>query len=167
MSFGLSFILSGDEGSDEGSIDERVLAVGNTFSLKDHHGDVVATGKEHPFSWGTQVDVFDGSGKKIGTLKEEVWSSLLSWQTHYQILDANGAVVAESAKEDWLTTHIEMTGRDGKRLLTLDRPAFTLTGDRWSVHFDDQTMVDPRIGLLAAAFKSAADRHRELSKKSN
>jgi uncharacterized protein YxjI len=156
-----SLDVKGD-GHNLGNVSERVISLTRSFVLEDNTGAKTATGSVALVSWGTQIDVNDGSGNRIGTIKEEVLSSLFKTWTTYRILDANGNQIAESHKTEWIDTDITLNAPDGKVVAKLHRGWFTKFGDSWTVDVTDPR-VDPRLAVMIAAFKTAADNDKSHS----
>lgn len=160
--WGVSFTIKGADGRKLGEITEKVTAWTKTFTLTGADGRVIATARTKPFSWGVQIDVVDAQNRPIGGIKEKLF--VYSWQpnyTQYEITGPNGQHVATSEKTQWTDTNIVMT-RDGQRIVTLNRPWASSNGyESWNVTLADQSVIDPRVALMTAAFKSVADFERE------
>ncbi|MBS1990011.1 MAG: hypothetical protein JSS83_05800 [Cyanobacteria bacterium SZAS LIN-3] len=159
-----------DDGSTKyGTVHEQLVSWTPTFYYRDNTGALAATASVAILSWGTQIDVVDGQGKKLGTIKEEVFSSFLKTWTTYKILDADGKEVATSQKSEWFATNFELTANDGHVVAEVHRGMWNWTGDTWYVTIKDSVTVDPRIELMIAAFKTHADNEKKAkdSKKSD
>lgn len=151
--------LDGPSGS-FGTVTKRFFSVADQFDWTAPSGATVATGRKRLLSWGNIVEVFDGSGHKIGTIKEEILKSLFKVYTTYWILDANDRPVARSEKVDWLGTEITMFDGGGHRVVRLSRPWINLLGDKWEVQVANQKVVDPRLIVMTSVFKTDADNQR-------
>ena len=154
--WGDTFDVSAD-GVNYGTVSQKLVSWKHTLNYDDNTGARSAVGAVAILSWGTQIEVDDAHGHRIGTIKEEVYSSLLKAWTTYRILDANGNQVAVSQKSEFFSTTFEMTANDGHVIATMHRPAFNWSGDDWEVTIKDSSVVDPRMELMIAAFKTTAD----------
>lgn len=156
-----SFSVEAD-GKSYGNVSEAVIPVPRTLLLLDNNGATTASASVAILSWGTEINVDDGSGHRIGTIKEEVISSMLKTWTTYRILDAAGNQIAESHKTEFIDTDITLNAPDGKVMATMHRGWFTKFGDSWTVDVKDPR-IDPRLALMIAAFKTAADNDKKHS----
>ncbi len=148
-------------GVNYGKVYEHLVQLTRSFTFEDNTGATVATASLSVFSWGTQINIVDGSGKTIGTIKEEVFSSLVSnWNT-YKILDASGKLVAYSKKSEFFATNITLENTSGKVVAELHRGAINLAGDSWTVTIKDRSAVDARILPFIAAYKTVSDNDKE------
>ena len=143
-------------GDNLGTVSAEMLSLTRSFVFKDNTGAVAATGSVGMFTWGTQINMVDRSGKAIGAIKEEVFSSVFKTYTTYQVLDASGQAIATSEKLEFLSTDILLKSSSGVVMAELHRSWFRLFGDRWTVDIRDPR-VDPRLTLMIAAFKTGAD----------
>lgn len=150
-------IVSG--GKNYGTVSEHLISWGRTFTYTDGTGVQIATAKARVFSWGTHIDVYDASGRLIGSIKEEILNSLFKVHTVYSILDASGNVVARSEKVEFFSTNIAMRA-GGREIATLHRPVFNLAGDTWYVSVNDPSVVDMRVIIMIGAYKTAVDNER-------
>lgn len=151
--------LDGPSGS-FGKVTKRFFSVADQFDWTAPSGATVATGRKRLLSWGNIVEVTDGSGHKIGTIKEEILKSLFKVYTTYWILDANDRPVARSEKVDWLGTEITMFDGGGHQIVRLSRPWINPLGDKWEVQVFNQQAVDPRLIVMTSIFKTDADNQR-------
>ncbi len=146
-----------------GKISQRFFALTKRFDWDDAQGNRVAEARAVFFALGSTVDVTDGAGNKIGTIKEEILKSLFKVWTTYRILDASGKQVASSEKVEWLSTEITLKGPDGRGVALLRRGFkenfFRLT-DRWDVTVYDAAAVDSRMLVMIAAYKTSVDNDR-------
>jgi len=154
--WGETFDINGD-GVKYGTVKEKMIKVTPTFYYDDNSGARSATASVAMFTWGTQIDVVDGQGRTIGTIKEELFTSMFKTWTTYKILDANGNQVAESQKTEWFSTNFELKANDGHVVAEVHRNYWNWTGDTWTVTISDATTVDPRVEVMIAAFKTHAD----------
>ena len=155
LSLGTSFKIKSGSGI-HGTIQQRWFSLVHTFIYRNAKNEIVATARVNPFSWGTQIDVMDCEGKKIGAMKEEVWKSLFKIRTSYLILDQNGARVGKSEKIDWGNTQFDLHDQRGHVVAHLERPWLRFM-DHWSVDVYDKGAIDGRLLVMIGAFKSAAD----------
>jgi len=146
-----------EDGVKYGTVKEKLVSYTPTFYYDDNSGARAATASVAVLSWGTQINVVDGQGRNIGTIKEELFTSFLKTWTTYKILDANGNQVAESQKTEWFSTNFELKANDGHVVAEVHRGYWNWTGDTWEVTIKDASTVDPRIELMIAAFKTHAD----------
>jgi uncharacterized protein YxjI len=149
------------EGVAYGVVSEKLIALTRSFVYTDNSGATVATASMAWLSWGTQIDIVDGGGNRIGTIKEEVFSSLFKTWTTYKIMDAHGKVVAISRKTELFSTTIALENLDGKVIAEVYRGAFNWFGDSWSVSVKERGAVDPRILPFIAAYKTVSDNDRD------
>jgi prepilin-type N-terminal cleavage/methylation domain-containing protein len=128
-----------------------------SFTLTDNRGIVIATASKAVWSWGTQVDVFDERNQKLGTLKEEVFKSWLG-QTTYDVLNAQGGIIATSRKSEGMTaTSFTLLQPNGAPWATLEKsPRFGV--DRWTARTHLVEGLDRRLIVIIAAFKTDKDK---------
>ena len=145
-------------------IEERLLSATTTFDLYDNKRQKIATARQRMFSGGTEIEIKDCAGKMIGKIKERVFHNMFDIYSKYSILDASGAVVAESEKKEILAPSFSVTGTNGKQLMKMRLSTFsTRSLDEWVVEILNDTQADPRILLMIPAFKTSAD-NRETEK---
>lgn len=149
------------DGKDYGVVSEKLIALTRSFVYTDNSGATVATASLALLSWGTQIDIVDGGGRRIGTIKEEVFSSMFKTWTTYKIMDAQGKVVAISRKTEIFSTTIALENLDGKVVAEVYRGAFNWFGDSWSVSVKQPGVVDSRILPFIAAYKTVADNDKD------
>ncbi len=119
----------------------------------------------------TLIDIQDGSGQRIGTIRQ-TWESLggsilqnmvlgRSIWTTYEILDANEQVIARSAKTEFFGATMNVTGNDGQPAAALQRRFWqSLVRDRWHFVANDGQQIDRRVLAFMAAYKTMADIQR-------
>lgn len=146
--------------SETGTFTQTNWVGGTSFDYHDSSGAKVASAKQSLFSWGVEITIFDGQGGKLGTVKEEVFKNLLSWKSHYSVLDAQGNVVAHSEKIDFFSTSVDIHDMSGNPVATMSRPALNLAGDTWTVSFSEST-VDRRLLMFIPCYKTYADNHKD------
>ena len=155
-----------------GMIRERLISFTKSFVYTDAGKNKVAEARARFFALGSTVDVTDGAGRKIGTIKEDILKSLFKVYTQYQILDAAGRPIASSEKVEWLSTEIVLRDPSGRVIAEVRRGfkenLLRLT-DRWDVSIRDPKAVDARMIVMIAAYKSAVDndRRKEQSSKNS
>lgn len=142
----------------EGKVAEHMFQLSRSFTWTDGSGATRATARVAILTWGTEINVYDGTGNKVGSIEERVFSSLWKTWTAYDIKDANGKEIAVSDKTEWMGTTIILTAPDGTRLAKLDRPWINPMGDTWNITIQKPGSVDNRILVMIGAFKTAADR---------
>ncbi|MFA6213330.1 MAG: hypothetical protein WC714_28095 [Candidatus Obscuribacterales bacterium] len=148
-------------GDDYGVVTERLVSLKRSFVFTDNSGATVATAYTALLSWGTQIDIEDGAGNSIGSIKEEVFSSMFKTWTTYKILDGEGNVVAYSHKSEILATDITLVSTSGKTVAEVHRGWFNWFGDSWTVTVKDRSVIDPRILPFIAAYKTQSDNDKE------
>jgi uncharacterized protein YxjI len=156
-----------ENGVNYGTVSKQLIAFTSTFNYDDNTGARSATASVAVLSWGTQIDVNDAQGRRIGTIKEEVFNSFLKVLTTYKILDANGNQVATSQKTDFFSTTFNLTDNAGRSIATVHRPGFNWFGDNWDVNIQDDSNVDPRLVLMIPAFKTSADNAKKSESSSS
>jgi uncharacterized protein YxjI len=155
-----TFDVSGD-GVNYGTVSQKLVSFTKSFNYDDNTGARTATASVAVLSWGTQIDVVDGAGKRIGTIKQELFTSPFKTWTTYRILDGDGNQVATSQKSEFWSTSFDLTANDGHLIATIHRNAWNWMGDNWSVTVKDSAAVDPRIEVMIAAFKTSADEEQK------
>lgn len=160
-------IKSGD--TTYGRVTERFWAWSKSFYYDDAQGRRVAEARARILALGSTVDVTDGAGNKIGTIKEEILKSLLKVWTTYKLLDANDRQVASSEKVELFSTEITLKAPDGRSIALLRRGfkenllRFT---DRWDVSVYEPGRIDSRLLVMITAFKTSVDNDRRAAKAS-
>lgn len=148
-------------GKSDGKVAESLVQLSRTFTWTGANGDTKATARVAIISWGTEINVYDGKGARVGSIEERVFSSMFKTWTAYDIKDAGGNRIALSDKTEWLGTTIKLTAPDGTHIATLERPWINIWGDTWEVDIVTPGRVDDSILVMIAAFKTAADRDRD------
>ncbi|MCX5790156.1 MAG: hypothetical protein NTX64_16860 [Elusimicrobia bacterium] len=160
------------DGATLGTIRERLISFTKSFTYTDAGKNKVAEARARFFALGATVDVTDGAGRKIGTIKEDILKSLFKVYTQYQILDAAGKPIATSEKVEWLSTEIVLRDPAGRVVAEVRRGfkenLLRLT-DRWDVSIRAPKAIDSRLVVMIAAYKSSVDndRRKEQSRKSS
>ena len=162
ISFSDTFTVHNDE-QRFGLIKEKIFSLSKSFWFENADGVVIAEAKESLLSWGTEIKVYDGNGALIGEIHEKVFNSLFKVKTSYTIRNSKGEKIAQSEKVDWVSTSFTIKDKDGRTLLKMDRPWMSFPADRWSVRLYDSEIVDPRLSLMIAAYKSSVDNDRSSS----
>lgn len=150
-----------------GEIEERTIRLTPTFDLYNVDGKKVATAYKKLFRWGNTIEVRDCENKIIGTVRENIISSLLGYFTSYDVLDAGGNIIGGTEKSEFFATNFTVSANNREKLMTMRRPAITLGIDVWSIEIFNRNIVDPRIITMIPAFKTSADnkRREEQAKK--
>ncbi|MCB0352635.1 MAG: hypothetical protein KDD64_03895 [Bdellovibrionales bacterium] len=143
------------DGAKFGKIEEKVLSWGTQFRLYDRDDGLIAIAKQRAVSWGVKIDIYDGEGVFLGTVKEKILESMFSIKSQYSIEDANGVEIADSAKLDFLGSHVTVRDKEGAVVADMDRGLINLTGDKWTVNFSGN--FDRRLLVFIPAYKTAAD----------
>lgn len=144
-----------------GKVAENIIQVSRTFTWTDASGSTAATARVAIISWGTEINVYDGAGKKVGSIEERVFSRWGRTWTGYDIKDGDGNKIASSDKTEWMGTTIKLTAPDGTLLAKLDRPWINPMGDTWGIKIEKPGSVDKSVLVMIAAFKTAADRDKD------
>ncbi|MBY0548629.1 MAG: prepilin-type N-terminal cleavage/methylation domain-containing protein [Candidatus Obscuribacterales bacterium] len=134
----------------------RQGSVWTVFHYEDTNGVVKAKGWITREGWGKKVEVKDGADNAIGSLKKEYWQSGFG-STVYTVYDGSGREIAKSEKEDWFATSITLKDGRGRAIARLDRPTRAF-GDSWTVTVLVPNVVDHRVLIMIAAFKTNADK---------
>lgn len=150
-----------------GTVQKRFLSLATKFDWYDPSGALVATGRKQILSWGATVDVFDAENVKLGTIKEQVFRSLLKVYTYYSILDASGKQIAESEKVDWLATKFTIRDNKGYVVAEISRPWINWFRDRWTAKISDHKAIDSRLMVMIGVYKTDVDNARRASSSSN
>lgn len=148
-----------------GKVEERTINWGKTFEYFDNSGNKLATGRQKVLSLVTTIEIFDENNKKLGTVEEELFKNIFSFKTYYTIKDANGKLVGESEKLDWLSTDIEIYSPNGDILCKMERPAFNLLSDSWNVEVFSN--IDKRLIIFIPCYKTSADNERKEEEDKN
>lgn len=151
-----------------GEVEQRTIRLTPTFDLYNIDGKKVASARQKIFSWGTSIEVKDCEGKLIGSVKENIFSSIWNFYTRYDILDANEKIIAASKKMEFFTTNFTIFNNSNEEVLKMTRPMINIINDVWTVSISKSGVVDPRILTMIPAFKTAADnkkREEEEKKK--
>jgi hypothetical protein len=146
-------------GQDLGFVTKRLFAWSSTFDMKDAQGNIVATGTEPIVKiMGQRITVKDCNGNLIGTVKENVLSSLLGGGivNQFSILDKNGNEIATSDKFQLIVTKFTIRDHNNRVVAEINKQLLNLT-DHWSVDIKNPGAVDPRLLLMIAPFKTDAD----------
>lgn len=148
------------EGDSYGTVAQRILSLTKEFSYNDARGACVARARARLLSWGTHVDVTDCSGRAIGSVKEQVFRSLLRVRTLYSVLDPSGREIATSEKIEWLAASFTLRRPDNRVVATLRRDWPSILRDIWRVRVSDPSAVDSRLLVMLAAYKTSVDNDR-------
>jgi len=155
-----SFDVEAD-GVNYGKVSEHLVQLTRSFDFADNTGSTVATASVAIYSWGTEIKIVDSDGKTIGTIKEEVLNSLFSHWNTYEVLDAQGKVIAHSKKSEFFATTITLENKEGQAVAEVRRGMINLAGDSWSVSIKDRSIVDARILPFIAAYKTVSDNEKK------
>lgn len=143
-----------------GTITEKFFSLTRAFTYVDAKDDCVAKARARLLSWGTRIDVTDCSDRPVGAIKENVLKSLFKVYTQYSILDAKGTEIATSEKVDWISTDLTIRRPDGRVIAALHRPWLNILSENWTVKIADHAVVDPRMIVMIAVYKTSADNER-------
>lgn len=124
-----------------------------SFTYADAQGATLANAVKTNYLSGKQIEIKDASGRVLGTLKQEIFQGGLA-TTVYSVWDGAGREIAKSEKVSWGAT--KFTLKSGSRVIaTIEKTSFLPAA--WSVDIHVQDVVDPRILIVIAAFKTHAD----------
>ncbi len=143
-----------------GTLTEKFFSLTKSFLYDDSSGRCAAKARARFFSWGTRIDVANCQGQKIGSIKENVFKSLLKVYTVYSILDAHDREIAKSRKTEWISTDVVLRRKDGGLIAELRRPWLNVFVDKWTVRVQDARAVDSRLIVMIAAYKTSVDNDR-------
>lgn len=143
-----------------GTITEKFFSLTRAFTYVDARNNCIAKARARLLSWGTRIDVTDCSDRPVGAIKETVLKSLLKVYTQYSIFDAKGTEIATSEKVDWISTDLTIRRPDGRTIAALHRPWLNILSDNWTVKIADHAVVDPRIIVMIAVYKTSTDNDR-------
>jgi uncharacterized protein YxjI len=76
-------------------IDQKILAIRDTFAVKDRSGNLLAYVKQQLLSFGPKFWYEDTNGQKLG----EIHGKVLTVRPTYEIFDAQGQMVAQVKKK--------------------------------------------------------------------
>ena len=145
------------KGNPLGKVKLEFLSLRTIFNYTNNLGQLVAQAEKEPFSWGSNITIYDCNHLKIGAIKEDVVNNILSLTKTYTINDANGLEIAKSIKPFHLgDTHI-IIGASGKDVARLDRPWLRLK-DTWKVNVSNPSIIDSRILVMIGSYKTYSDR---------
>ena len=145
--------------SSGGSVTGDMWAWAPSFTYTDASGNIGATAKKTSYPWGVHIDVYDCNNVLVGSVQEKTFSYFSGYQTLYAILDANGKEVATSGKFGWFDTNFAINDPAGHPVASLDRPRVFVGGDTWNVQVSQPGIIDERVLIMTAAFKTEADSH--------
>ena len=157
LTIGTDMTILDDNGNEFGVVEERVLSWGKKFEYLDNSGNLIASAKQRVFSLYTVIDITDASGSKIGSVEQEVIESLFSIYSIYSIKDASGNVLAKSRKLDFLTTDVDIEGKDGS--ISMSKDFINMFGDTWRI--DMNSTIDKRLVVFIPSFISSKQSEKE------
>ena len=145
-------------GRSYGRVSKHFWAWTTAFTYEDASGACLAKARQKALSWGVEIEVTDCAGRSLGEIHENVWDSAFGagiWNK-YTIFGPGGAPkLAESDKVQFLTTSITLTDASGQ-VARLYRPVNLVT-DTWAVGVSRRGVVDKRLLVFIAAYKTAKD----------
>lgn len=153
ISIGTDFTLKSTSAT-LGTVEQRVMSWGTTFTLKDAKGVVVATAKKSLFSWGTEIKIFDAADKHIGTIEKQIIESMFTLAgSVFTVKNAAGTVLAKSEKLKVWASYIEI--KEGKRQVAVfDEDNFNVLSAGWDATI---TGIDPRLVIFIPCFQTHKD----------
>lgn len=161
-----NLFLEDDDGNNLGTVTEALISLTKTFTYKDSEGKLISTAKEAFISVGTKINVYDSEQMLIGVIQENILKSWFHAYTVYTISDASGNKIATSEKLELLSTQIVLSDQKGNELVSLKRPRpmINIFSDTWNITYKS-SKIDPRIVVMIAAYKTAADNSERRMKK--
>lgn len=142
-------------GHQYGTVEEK-FGFTPTFEYRTNEGNLLAIGQKAVLALATTIDIFDTGGGKMGQIKQQLFPSGLSFMTEYAIFDGRGQELAHSEKVPLLQTEITLYDKSQRRIAKLLRGEVGITDD-WSVDINLPGIVDERLIIMIAAYKSFAD----------
>lgn len=148
-----------------GKIKETVFSLKTEYTLQ-MEKKTAAVGRMSMFSWGTEIKYYDEHDAYLGYLKEDVLKSLVSWHSTYYVYDKNDQLIAESKKSELLSTSINLYSPNGDLIAKIHRPNGFLTFgfDEWTITIQKPGVIDDRVLILIAAYKTHADNEKDNKK---
>jgi uncharacterized protein YxjI len=150
-----------------GEVKAKFFSLTDTFTYEDAGHQKVAEARTRIFSWGTHIDVTDCEGRKIGEIKENIFKSWFKVYTMYSILDANGNLLAQSEKIDWVGTEFNLRDARGNGIAKISRPWINLITDKWTIEIWNPPAIDHRLFIMIGAFKTHIDNKRRAEDDDN
>lgn len=154
-------LLDQDDTKLDYRIDQNFWITTNLTLTNTKFDKVVASADKSLFSWGAEMNVYDKEGKKIGIIKENVFSSMFKVSTSYAIYNKDGNLIGSSSKFEFWVTKIEIKDKKWNIIFTLKRGMFNMFTDDWSAEKNKEKVIDDRIVVFLAAFKTISDQEAE------
>ena len=154
VSFGTDFSIENSSGTEIGYIDQEIISLTSNFELK-VNGKIIAKAKQRFISIGSKIDIYDGNGKKIGLVEEQIFRSLFSLYSRYIIYDGNGRQIASSIKHSLMVTDFTIKDNSGNVVAEIHRPMVNLFSDTWEVKCYGN--FDKRLIIFIPAYKTHRD----------
>lgn len=170
----MSLFVNSQELPDKFTIEEDIVSIGTDFSLQGCNGDIdenlvsltpsftlkidglsVAKATEQLISIGAKINVYDGSGNKIGSIEERI---INSWGVYskYSVYDKNDRLIGTSEKHELMTTKFTINDNNGNTICTITRPYFNPLYDKWTVTFSS-SRYDKRLFVFIPCYKTYRD----------
>lgn len=152
-------------GANLGQVDQARLSWRESYTYYDGHGKIEATATKRALSSGVCIDIYDGDGNQIGMVSEKVVKNLLNSfvpfgsHKYFEITDADGKVVAESAKSEMIGAEIVLSSPEGVQLAVLSRSMFDQGKDTWDVEVTGE--MDRRLLIFIPSFKTHSDNSKK------
>lgn len=162
LSGGIS-VKSADKSQTLAFLNKKILSFKDTYVLRSTDKNVVATAAQRWFNWGLNLDIKDCNGSKLGQVKmQNVITNIISRDSYavYTIFDSNGNPVAQSERITLLSTKYSFyTLGDNKTLVASLSRSFVggILNDVWDVQIHQDNIVDSKVILFMAAFKTLSD----------
>lgn len=162
LSGGIS-VKSTDKSQTLAFLNKKILSFKDTYVLRSSDKNVVATAAQRWFNWGLNLDIKDCNGSKLGQVKmQNVITNIISRDSYavYTIFDSNGNPVAQSERITLLSTKYSFyTLGDNKTLVASLSRSFVggILNDVWDVQIHQDNIVDSKVILFMAAFKTLSD----------
>ena len=166
FAFGTDFYIYTSAGQLAGWVGQRNLHWSKTFDLYNEKNEFVARAREQAFTWGVKIDVTDCEGRPLGSIQENIISSLFKTWSTYTLYNANERAVGQSKKLEYGDTSIVFFTKSDGRIAEAYRPWANFFRDHWEVRLSsEKPEFDSRIVFFVPAFKSTSDAQRAASGK--
>jgi len=129
-------------------IDQKILAIRDTFAVKDRSGNLLAYVKQQLLSFGPKFWYEDTNGQKLG----EIHGKVLTVRPTYEIFDAQGQMVAQVKKKivSFLGEKWWMENSSGQEIAKMK-------GNIWEHDYNIQDMSGQPIAQIHKKWVSVRD----------
>lgn len=155
-------VKSTDRSTNLAFLNKKILSFKDTYVLRTVDKNIIATASQRWFSWGLHLDIKDCNGIKLGQVKMQNFiSNIISADSYavYTIYDNNDNAVAQSERVTVLSTKYNFYTLDNKTLVASLNRSFIggIFNDVWDVQIHYSQLIDSKVILFMAAFKSLHD----------